>query len=76
MKWYRIYQRGELTSVPWELFRQQVRWNLAATEFILEYVEEPADKTGAMNRDDAATYTKNAQWEMGEPLGLNSSVEG
>jgi len=45
----------------------------AATEFILEYVEEPADKTGVMSRDEAAAYTKNAKWETGEPLGLNSS---
>lgn len=76
MNWYRIYQRSELTSVPWEIFRQQVRWNLAATEFILEYVQEPADKTGVMSRDEAAAYTKNPEWETGEPIGLNSSVEG
>ena len=76
MNWYKIFQRQELTTVQWELFRQQVRWNLAATEFILEYVDEPADKTSVMNRDEAAAYTKNAEWETGEPLGLNSGGEG
>lgn len=67
MNWYRIYQKSELPEVPWHLFVQSVRWNLAATEFILEYVHEPADKTGVMTRNEAAAYTKNSQWETYEP---------
>lgn len=67
MNWYRIYQTHELSSVQWQLFKQSVRWNLAATEFILEYVDEPADKTGVMTRDEAAAYTKNPEWETYEP---------
>ena len=67
MNWYRIYQKSELPEVPWHLFVQRVRWNLAATEFILEYVDEPADKTGVMTRDEAAAYTKNSEWETYEP---------
>lgn len=67
MNWYRIYQKSELPEVPWHLFVQSVRWNLAATEFILEYVDEPADKTGVMTRDEAAAYTKNSEWETYEP---------
>ena len=67
MKWYRIYQKSELANVPWHLFVQSVRWNLAATEFILEYVDEPADKTGVLTRDEAAAYTKNSEWETYEP---------
>ena len=67
MNWYRIYQTYELSAVQWQLFKQSVRWNLAATEFILEYVDEPADKTGVMTRDEAAAYTKNSEWETYEP---------
>lgn len=67
MNWYRIYQKSELPEVPWHLFVQSVRWNLAATEFILEYVDEPADKTGVMTRNEAAAYTKNSDWETYEP---------
>jgi len=64
MKWYRIYQVNELPTVPWNLFVQSVRWNLAATEFILEYYKEPADKTGVLNRDEAAAYTKTTDWDL------------
>ena len=67
MNWYRIYQKSELPEVPWHLFVQSVRWNLAASEFILEYVNEPEDKTGVLSRDEAATYTKNSDWETYEP---------
>ena len=67
MNWYRIYQKSELPEVPWHLFVQSVRWNLAASEFILEYVNEPEDKTGVLSRDEAATYTKNEEWETYEP---------
>lgn len=67
MNWYHIYQTYELSAVPWQLFKQSVRWNLAATEFILEYINEPADKTGVLSRDAAAAYTKNSDWETYEP---------
>lgn len=67
MNWYKIYKKEDLVSVPWHLFVQSVRWNLAATEFILEYVNEPLDKTGVMDRDEAAMYTKNPDWETYEP---------
>ena len=67
MNWYRIYQKNELANVPWHLFVQSIRWNIAATEFILEYVNEPADKTGVLSRDEAAAYTKTEQWDNGEP---------
>lgn len=73
MNWYRIYQKSELPEVPWHLFVQSVRWNLAATEFILEYINEPADKTGVLSRDAAAAYTKNSDWETYEPwISLNN----
>jgi len=67
MNWYKIYKKEELVNVPWHLFMQNVRWNLAATEFILEYVNEPIDKTDVLSRDEAAAYTKNTDWETYEP---------
>lgn len=76
MNWYHLYQRSELAMVPWELFKQTIRWNLAATEFILEYVNEPADKTGVMTRDEAAAYTKTSLWDDGEPWASLSNGEG
>lgn len=76
MNWYHIYQRSQLAAVPWELFKQTIRWNLEATEFILEYVNEPADKTGVMNRDEAAAYTKTSAWDDGEPWASMYNGEG
>ena len=67
MNWYKIYQKHELSNVPWNLFVQSVRWNLACTEFILEYNVEPEDKTGVLTRDEAAAYTKTSDWDNGEP---------
>ena len=76
MNFYRIYKKEELSSVPWGLFVQSVRWNLAASEFILEYVQEPADKTGVLTRDEAAAYTKNDAWETYEPWTSWDNGEG
>lgn len=64
MNWYHVYHKDQLPNVPWNLYQQFVRWNLAATEFILEYKHEPADKTGVLTRDEAAAYTKNTDWEV------------
>jgi hypothetical protein len=76
MNFYRIYKKEELSNVPWGLFVQSVRWNLAASEFILEYVHEPADKTGVLTRDEAAAYTKNEAWETYEPFASLNNGEG
>jgi hypothetical protein len=65
--WYHLYTLEELSTVPWLLFRQTVLWNLAGTEFILEYKEEPADKTGVLTRDEAAELSKTDAWQNNDP---------
>ena len=76
MNWYKIYLKEELSNVPWNLFVQSVRWNLACTEFILEYNVEPEDKTGVLTRDEAAAYTKTTEWDNGEPWASLYNGEG
>jgi hypothetical protein len=61
--WYHFYTLAELPSVPWHLFKQTLLWNLAGTEFMLEYKEEPADKTGVLTRDEAAALSKTDEWQ-------------
>jgi hypothetical protein len=65
--WYHLYTLTELPSVAWPLFKQTLIWNLAGTEFILEYKEEPADKTGVLTRDDAAILSKSEDWSPRVP---------
>jgi hypothetical protein len=65
--WYHLYTLAELPSVAWPLFKQTLIWNLAGTEFILEYKEEPADKTGVLTRDDAAILSKSEDWSPRVP---------
>jgi hypothetical protein len=65
--WYHLYTLEELSTVPWLLFRQTVLWNLAGTEFILEYKQEPADKTGVLTRDEAAELSKTDAWQNNDP---------
>jgi len=65
--WYHLYTLAELPSVPWPLFKQTLIWNLAGTEFILEYKEEPADKTGVLIRDEAAILSKSEDWSPRVP---------
>ena len=65
--WYHLYNLAELPSVPWNLFKQTLIWNLAGTEFILEYKEEPADKTGVLTRDEAALLSKSEDWSPRVP---------
>ena len=65
--WYHLYTLAELPSVPWNLFKQTLIWNLAGTEFILEYKEEPADKTGVLTRDEAALLSKSEDWSPRVP---------
>ena len=65
--WYHLYTLAELPSVPWNLFKQTLLWNLAGTEFILEYKEEPADKTGVLTRDEAALLSKSEDWSPRVP---------
>jgi hypothetical protein len=65
--WYHLYTLAELPSVPWNLFKQTLIWNLAGTEFILEYKEEPADKTGVLTRDEAAILSKSEDWSPRVP---------
>ena len=61
--WYHIYNVTELSTVNWLQFKQYIKWNSAGTEFCLEYINEPVDKTGVLTRDEAAEYTKTAEWE-------------
>lgn len=61
--WYHIYNVAELSTVNWLQFKQYIKWNLSGTEFCLEYINEPADKTNVLTRDEAAEYTKTAEWE-------------
>ncbi len=65
--WYHLYTLAELPSVPWNLFKQTLIWNLAGTEFILEYKEEPADKNGVLTRDEAAVLSKSEEWSPRVP---------
>jgi len=65
--WYHLYTLAELPSVAWPLFKQTLIWNLAGTEFILEYKEEPADKTSVLTRDDAAILSKSEDWSPRVP---------
>jgi hypothetical protein len=65
--WYHLYSLAELPRVPWNLFKQTLIWNLAGTEFILEYKEEPADKTGVLTRDEAAILSKSEEWSPRVP---------
>jgi hypothetical protein len=65
--WYHLYTLAELPSVPWNLFKQTLIWNLAGTEFVLEYKEEPADKTGVLTRDEAALLSKSEDWSPRVP---------
>ena len=65
--WYHLYTLAELPNVSWPLFKQTLIWNLAGTEFILEYKEEPADKTGVLTRDDAAILSKSEDWSPRVP---------
>jgi hypothetical protein len=76
MNWYKIYLKEELSNVPWNLFAQSIRWNLACTEFVLEYNHEPTDKTGVLTRDEAAEYTKTTDWDNGEPWASLYNGEG
>ena len=65
--WYHLYTLAELPSVAWPLFKQTLIWNLAGTESILEYKEEPADKTGVLTRDEAALLSKSEDWSPRVP---------
>jgi len=76
MNWYHIYNNSELSSVNWLKFKQFIRWNLTGTEFCLEYIEEPEDKTGVLTRDEAAAYTKTSDWDNGEPWASMYNGEG
>jgi hypothetical protein len=62
--WYHIYKTNELSTIDWLKFKQQIRWNLNATEFILEYISEPEDKTGVLTQEEARVYTKTEDWEI------------
>jgi hypothetical protein len=66
--WYHLYTLTELPSVAWPLFKQTLLWNLAGTEFILEYKEEPTDKTGVLTRDEAAALSKTDEWQNNDPF--------
>jgi hypothetical protein len=76
MNWYHVYNISELSSVNWLKFKQFIRWNLTGTEFCLEYIEEPVDKTGVLTRDEAAAYTKTSDWDNGEPWASMYNGEG
>lgn len=65
--WYHLYTLAELPTVPWQLFKQTLLWNLAGTEFMLEYKEEPADKTGVLTRDEASELSKTDAWQNNDP---------
>jgi hypothetical protein len=65
--WYHIYNINELNNVNWLQFKQFIKWNLTATEFCLEYIEEPVDKTGVLTRDEAAELTKTDEWQNNDP---------
>jgi hypothetical protein len=66
--WYHLYTLSELPTISWPLFKQTLLWNLAGTEFILEYKEEPVDKTNVLTRDEAAALSKTDEWQNNNPF--------
>jgi len=50
MNYYKIFQKQELSTIDWSLFRQMVIWKLDQSEFCLEFKNEPEDKTGVLDQ--------------------------
>jgi hypothetical protein len=68
MNYYKIFQKQELSTIDWSLFRQMVIWKLDQSEFCLEFKNEPEDKTDVLNQYEARQYTRQEGWVAYEPI--------
>jgi hypothetical protein len=60
-KLYRIYPAAEYGAVPENCYADQ-RWNLALTEFIVEFKTTPINIEGTLNNEQASAIMVTAAW--------------
>ena len=59
---YKVYPASSYDSIDKSKIEPEVRWNLAGTEFIVEFAVEPHGNTVTLNREEARQLMTTSEW--------------
>ena len=65
---YKIYSASSYNNLDLSEFTSNVVWNLANTEFIVEFIEQPHGNVSTLTHEEARAITSGLDW-IPEDLG-------
>lgn len=67
---YKVYPANEFDNIDKSKVSNHIRWNLANTEFIVEFIEPPHGNTIVLTHDEAKSLMQTEAWMPMEDLTL------
>ena len=61
-KLYKIYPSASINTIDTSNVTSNIRWNIANTEFIVEFLTPPHGNTVTLTHDEAAILMQNENW--------------
>lgn len=68
---YKIYPASSYNNLDLSKFTSNVVWNLANTEFIVEFIEQPHGNVSTLTHEEAIAITNGLDWT---PKNLGSNL--
>ena len=59
---YKVYPSASINTIDASKVTTNIRWNLANTEFIVEFIEPPHGNTTTLSLDEARKLMQTEDW--------------
>ena len=59
---YKVYPSASINTIDASKVTSNIRWNLANTEFIVEFVEPPHGNTVTLSHSEAKKIMQTEEW--------------
>jgi hypothetical protein len=63
-KLYKVYPAREYDSLDKSKFTSNIRWNVANTEFIVEFLTRPHANTITLEHEEAVALVSTPEWQL------------
>jgi len=65
---YKIYNASEYDNLDLTLFYESIKWNLAETQFMVEFKQPPHGNTVTLTQEEARAIITGPEWRNTEIL--------
>ena len=63
-KLYKVYPARDYNSLDKSKFTSNIRWNVAKTEFIVEFLTRPHANTITLEHEEAVALVSTPEWQL------------